>query len=184
MNPLNRLTTALAAAIVVAALILSPAETSAGIFDGLQLKDLPEAVQKTINAQSAGGEIGDIERNTTAGQTFYQVDVVKDGKRMQFKVAADGRLLTPPTTAAERVREQMRDVRDRTSEFMENDVKLENLPREVQASVKAETDGAKDIEIEQAEEDGLTFYKVKFEKAGKDHAIQVDQTGKVVKRDD
>lgn len=179
MKTENRLTitTAIAAAIV----LLYPARGDAGIFDDVELKDLPQAVQKTINEQAAGGKIREIEREKEDGTTFYEVDITKNGKRMEFKVGETGKLLTQPMSAAERA---SRKVRDKTSGFFDNDLTIEQLSPEAQATVKKETAGGEITEIEQEKEDGLTFYEVEFEKDGEDHEIRVDQSGKVVKRDD
>ena len=179
MSTLNRITitTAIAAAIV----LLYPSSGSAGIFDDVELKDLPAAVQKTINEQAAGGKIREIERETEDGTTFYEVDITKNGKRMEFKVGETGKLLTQPMSGAERAGQK---VRDKTSGLIDNDLTLEQLSPEAQATVKKETAGGEISEIEQEKEDGLTFYEIEFEKDGEDREIRVDQSGKVVKRDD
>ncbi len=59
-------------AITVGVVLLYPAGVHAGIFDDVELKDLPQAVQKTINDQAAGGKIREIERETEDGTTFYE----------------------------------------------------------------------------------------------------------------
>lgn len=179
MSKLRLITIFLATSAAVA--LLCPASTRAGIFDDVELKSLPEAVQKTINGQAAGGKIREIERETENGTAYYEVDITKDGKRMEFKVSEDGKLLTQPMSVADRVNQK---VRDRTSDKIGNDVNLEELPAEAQATVKKETAGGKITEIEQDKEDGITFYEVEFEKDGKDREFRIDQTGKVVKRDD
>ncbi len=178
MKKLNGIT--ITAAITVGVVLLYPADVHAGIFDDVELKDLPQAVQKTINDQAAGGKIREIERETEDGTTFYEVDITKDGKRMEFKVSDTGKLLTQPMTTAERAAQK---VRDKTSGLIDNDLTLEELSPEAQATVKKETAGGKITEIEQEKEDGLTFYEVEFEKDGEEREIRVDQAGKVVKRD-
>lgn len=179
MKHLNR--TAIRAAITAGIVLLCVAPASGGIFDDVDLKDLSAAVQKTINEQAAGAKIREIERETEDGSTFYEVDITKDGKRMEFKVSDTGKLLTQPMTARDRATEK---VRDRTSGLFDNDLTLEQLSPEAQATVKKETAGGEISEIEQEKEDGITFYEVEFEKDGEDREIRVDQSGKVVKRDD
>ncbi len=90
------------------------------------------------------------------------------------------KLLTQPMTTAERAAQK---VRDKTSGLIDNDLTLEKLSPEEQATVKKETAGGKITEIEQEKEDGLTFYEIEFEQGGEDREIRVDQAGKVVKRD-
>ena len=50
--------------------------------------------------------------------------------------------------------------------------------------MKKETAGGTITEIEQDKEDAIIFYEVEFEKNGEEYEIRVDQSGKVVKRDD
>jgi len=175
MNRINRTLITFTAAATLP--FLSPTGARAGIFDDVELRTLPEAVQKTINEQAAGGKIREIERETEEGKTFYEVDITKDGKRMEFKVDDTGKLLSQPMTAAERVSQKVSDL------TAGNEIALEQLSPEAQATVKKETAGGKISEIEQDKEDGVTFYDVEFEKDGKNLEIKIDQTGQVVKRE-
>ncbi len=59
----------------------------------VNLKDLPQAVQSTIQQQSQGGQIQEIEKETEKGQTYYEVTLQKDGKKQEFKVSLDGKYL-------------------------------------------------------------------------------------------
>ena len=172
---------AIIVAAAVAAGVLAPTSTRAGIFDDVELQSLPAAVQKTITAQLEGGKLRKIERETEDGSAYYEVDITKDGKRMEFKVDEAGRLLVPPADTATRVKQK---IADKTVGKIGNDVTLEQLSTQAQQTVKKETAGGKITEIEQDKEDAIIFYEVEFEKDGEEYEIRVDQSGKVVKRDD
>lgn len=61
----------------------------------VELKDCPEAVQKTIKEQAGDGQIVEIEKETTKdGTVVYEAEVKKsDGKTVDIEVAADGTLI-------------------------------------------------------------------------------------------
>lgn len=60
---------------------------------GLQLKDLPPAVQKTIQDNLKGGEIKNIGKEKEAGIEQYEVETVLNGKSRDVNVDVKGNLL-------------------------------------------------------------------------------------------
>ena len=57
---------------------------------------LPEAVQKTIQAQATekSATVGDVEKETEDGKVSYEAEIVqKDGKKFEVEVAGDGSLI-------------------------------------------------------------------------------------------
>jgi hypothetical protein len=60
---------------------------------GLQLKDLPAAVQKTVQANLKGGEIKHIDKEKEDGVEQYEVESVLNGKTRDFNVDSKGALL-------------------------------------------------------------------------------------------
>jgi hypothetical protein len=60
----------------------------------LQLKDLPAAVQRTVQDNLKGGEIKKIGREKEDGVEQYEVESVIDGKSRDFNVDAKGNLLS------------------------------------------------------------------------------------------
>ncbi|MBM3290439.1 MAG: hypothetical protein FJY92_09830, partial [Candidatus Hydrogenedentes bacterium] len=57
------------------------------------LDSLPAAARDAIKKEAAGGEIEDIAEMTRNGVTFYEVDVVANGRETELHVGADGTLL-------------------------------------------------------------------------------------------
>ena len=57
----------------------------------VNLKDLPAALQKTINEKAAGGQIVKLTREDDSdGRWNYEVMVKSEGKEMAFEVAPNG----------------------------------------------------------------------------------------------
>ena len=77
---------------------------------GLQLKNLPPAVQKTVQDTLKGGEIKNISKETEKGVTQYEIESMLNGKHRDFNVDTKGALLvveeettldaTPPAAKA------------------------------------------------------------------------------------
>ena len=65
----------------------------------VKLSDCPEAVQKTIKENAAGGKIIEIEKETSkAGTVTYEAEIKKsDGKVIEIEVSEDGKLLKTET---------------------------------------------------------------------------------------
>ena len=60
---------------------------------GLQLKDLPAAVRKTVQDNLKGGEIRNIGKEKEDGIEQYEVETVLNGKSRDFSVDVRGNLL-------------------------------------------------------------------------------------------
>jgi hypothetical protein len=91
-------------AIALVALPLSawPAEQREEHFT---MDQLPAAVKKTIEKESAGGKVEEVEKETEHGRTFYEAEIVKNGKESYVHVAPDGKVLKRETGAQERKEE-------------------------------------------------------------------------------
>ena len=59
----------------------------------LAVKDLPAAVQKTVQEQAKGAEIKNISKETEKGITQYEVETIVNGKHRDFNVDTKGALL-------------------------------------------------------------------------------------------
>jgi len=66
------------------------------------LSETPAAVQKTVQAQTGGGKLGDIDKVLDGGETIFDVELTaKDGQEKDFTVAEDGTLLSVEVALAE-----------------------------------------------------------------------------------
>src|SRR5580700_10865033 len=59
----------------------------------LALKDLPAAVQATVQAELKGGEIHNIGKETEDGVVQYEIETIRGGKHRDFNVDTKGKLL-------------------------------------------------------------------------------------------
>lgn len=59
----------------------------------LELKDLPPAVQKTVQSELKNYEIKNIGKETEDGITQYEVETIVNGKHRDFNVDTKGALL-------------------------------------------------------------------------------------------
>ena len=89
--------------IIVATAILGITTTTAMVYAGdeenetkqkVEMRDLPAAVQKTIQDNLCGGTITETAKETETGKTVYQAHVKKSGgDEVEIKVAEDGKLI-------------------------------------------------------------------------------------------
>ena len=95
---------------VVALLALPCAGWAAGKHEErLTMDQLPAAVRASIEKESAGGTVGEVEKETERGQTFYEAEIVKDGKESYVHVAENGKVLKRESKAEERRTEPRRE---------------------------------------------------------------------------
>lgn len=60
----------------------------------VSMNDLPPAVRATIESETSGGKIKDIEKKTKNGETVYTADAELNGKMWDITVASDGKLVS------------------------------------------------------------------------------------------
>jgi len=58
----------------------------------VELTEVPVAVRKTISEQTAKAKLGDMFKTFEDGEIFYEVEITRDGKDLDFSVAANGKL--------------------------------------------------------------------------------------------
>lgn len=82
----------------------------------VSLESLTDVVRQAIVREAANGKIEDIAEKSRNGATFYEIDVVADGRETEIQIGADGKLLSKkdegPVRGAKTVM-----VRSRTREF-------------------------------------------------------------------
>jgi hypothetical protein len=68
----------------------------------VSMDQLPPAVKATLDRESAGGKVDEIEKETEGGKTFYEAEIVKNGHESYIHVSEDGKVLKRETAADER----------------------------------------------------------------------------------
>lgn len=59
----------------------------------VSLEQLPPAVRATVERETKGGQIKDIEEDREAGRLIYEVELILNGQEYELDIAADGTLL-------------------------------------------------------------------------------------------
>ena len=89
--------------IIVATAILGITTTAGLVYAGdeenetkqkVEMRDLPAAVQKTIQDNLGGGTVTETAKETKRDKTYYEAQVQKSGgEKVEIKVAEDGTLV-------------------------------------------------------------------------------------------
>lgn len=162
-----------------------------------RLEDLPPAVQKTIREKSAGQKIADIDRETRAGRTVWEIEFEKDGRNTEIHVAEDGTLIPetgvlgrndPSATARTGERQDTavgNPARTQTGRSaLTRGTRWEDLPPAIQQ--KAAQFGGKEkvADIDRETEDGRVVYEIEFKREGRNLEIEFGEDGSIVKSSD
>jgi hypothetical protein len=122
----------------------------------IKRSDLPPAVEKTVQAQSAGATIKGFNEEKEKGKTFYEIEMVVNGHTKD--------VLVDPTGAVVEVEEQ---------------VELDSLPAAVKAGLQAKAGKGKIEKVESlTKQDKLVAYEAVVRTNGKKSEIQVGPDGK------
>jgi len=122
---------------------------------GLQLKDLPAAVQKTVQETLNGGQIRNITREKEDGVTQYEVETMRNGKHRDFNVDAKGKLLV-----------------------VEEETDIATIPAAAKAAIEKKAAGGKISMVELFMRGGETLYEAAYtSKDGKKHEVLVKADG-------
>jgi hypothetical protein len=123
----------------------------------LQLKNLPQAVQKTVQEQTKGATIAGISSEKEGGQTIYEVETKVNGRFRDMLIDSAGKVTE-----------------------LEEQVDIDSLPPAVQAEVRKSLGQAKVDRFESVTKDGVfAGYEAVVEKGGKKVEVSMRPDGKV-----
>lgn len=60
----------------------------------VSITDLPAAVRATLDKETAGGAVTELEKETKNGKVVYSADAKVDGKEWDITIAEDGTLIS------------------------------------------------------------------------------------------
>jgi hypothetical protein len=121
----------------------------------LTVKDLPAAVQKTVQDQTKGAEIKNIAKETEKGVTQYEVETMVNGKHRDFNVDTKGALVV-----------------------VEEETTIDAIPAAAKAAIEKKVAGGKLGMVEIMTKGSATFYEAAYtSKAGKKLAVLVKPDG-------
>jgi|ERR1700676_2731413 hypothetical protein len=121
----------------------------------IERKDLPSAVEKTVEAQSQGATIKGFSQEKENGQTNYEAELTVDGHSKD--------ILIDPNGAVVEIEEQ---------------VPIDSLPSAVKDGLRAKAGSGKILKVESlTKHDKLVAYEAVVQTAGKKKEIQVGPEG-------
>lgn len=124
----------------------------------VKMKDLPKAVQKTVQEQSKGATISGLSKEVERGKTYYEVEL---------KVNGHGRdILIDPAGAVVEVEEE---------------VAMASLPPAVKTAIEAKAGKGKVVKVESVtKNNAIVAYEAQVNTAGKKSEIKVGPEGKSI----
>ncbi|MCD6051004.1 MAG: putative beta-lactamase-inhibitor-like, PepSY-like [Verrucomicrobia bacterium] len=149
----------------------------------VDMKDVPQPVQATIQQQAAGRKVADIDKETWNGQPVYEVEFSQSGRNAQIHIAADGTIVKSENNTKlgnnrTTVDRKPADRQDRTF-FL--GTQLADLPTAAQATIKREAAGNDIVDIDKETRDGKVVYEVEIKQPGKNIEIHVAEDGTIVR---
>lgn len=162
------------AAAAAAGMLFSPGV--AGADDDVPLEKVPPAVKQVIDRELRGGTIDEIELETEDDTPFYEVEIRREGKVVEFKIRPDGVVVQDTTDKAESALQT-------AGLKLSGNLTLDQVPEPVRKTIEEHLQGGKIDEIEREEEDGIVFYEVEIERDGKDIELNIAPDGKVLPED-
>lgn len=125
----------------------------------VKMKDLPEAVQKTVREQSKGAIIRGLAEETENGKTNYEVELKVNGHNKDVLIDPTGAVVV-----------------------VEEEVTLESLPALVKTAIEQNAVNGKIKMVESITEGGvIVAYEAHIKKAGKSIEIKVSPDGQLIK---
>jgi uncharacterized membrane protein YkoI len=121
----------------------------------LELKDLPPAVQKTVQVELNGAEIKSIAKETEHGLTLYEIETMLSGKHRDFNVDTKGKLLV-----------------------VEEETTIDAIPATAKAAIMKRVGDGKLGMVELFKRGGETMYEAAYtSRDGKKHEVLVKADG-------
>jgi len=120
------------------------------------MRDLPPAVQKTVQEQLKGGEIKNISKEIEKGVTQFEVETMLDGRHRDFEVDSKGTILV-----------------------VEDEVSLDSIPAAARATILKRVGAGKLALVETVNRPGneMMYEAAWTTNAGKKHEMLVKADG-------
>lgn len=139
------------------------------------LAQLPKAAQDAIRSHVGTAKVDEIDQQTIAGKTVYEVEYEANGRVAEFLVAADGSLVNDARYGA-----GAGSTVPGTAGLASGKVQFSELPRAVQRTVKSQVGAAEVEDIDRNVRDGKTTYEVAFKKNGVNTELLIAEDGSLL----
>jgi uncharacterized membrane protein YkoI len=124
----------------------------------IQMADLPAAVKKSVREASKGAKLRGLSREVKEGKTYYEAELLADGRVRDVTFDADGKLVT-----------------------IEQEVALESLPAAAQAAIRKGAGDGKITLVESITRNNkIEAYEAHVMVAGKEVEVKVTPDGKPI----
>lgn len=144
---------AFSAAMALAAYGTSAAEKK------VQLKDLPPAVQKTVQEETKKAKLVGLAQEEEDGKTVYEAETKIDGRTRDLIIDAAGKVIE-----------------------VEEEVAIGSIPAGARAAIEKATAGNKIERVESVTKGGTTDYEASFTRNGKKSEVVVTSDGTIKKQ--
>jgi len=141
--------------VCIAVLTLSP---GFGAEKKVKMKDLPTAVQKTVQEQIKSAQLKGISKEVENGKTMYEVETVVNGRSRDFVIDTAGTIVE-----------------------VEDEVTLDRIPAPAKAAIEKSAGSGKIIKVESVTKGTTVTYEAELLKAGKKSEVAVAADGTVQK---
>jgi hypothetical protein len=122
----------------------------------IKRSELPNAVEKTVAAQSQGAVVKGFSREKENGQTYYEAEMSVNGHSKDVLIDEAGQIVE-----------------------VEEQVAIESLPSEVREGLQAKAGEGKILKVESiTKHEKLVAYEAQVRTAGKKSEVQVGPDGK------
>jgi len=61
--------------------------------DDVLIKDLPRVVRTTVEKEAKGAIVEDIERETSNGSVYYEVEIERDNQEWKLRIDESGKVI-------------------------------------------------------------------------------------------
>ncbi len=124
----------------------------------VKMKDLPPAVQKTVQEQTKGAELRGLSKEVENGKTFYEAETKVSGKTRDVLIDPSGAVVE-----------------------VEQEVALDSIPAAAKAAIEKYAQGGKIVLVETVTKGGGVSYEAHVSRNGKKSEVKVASDGTINK---
>lgn len=124
----------------------------------VKMKDLPAAVQKTVQEQTKGAELKGLSKEVEKGKTFYEAETKVNGKGRDILIDPSGAVVE-----------------------VEEETTLDSIPAPAKAAIQKYAQNGKILKVESVTKGGEVSYEATVNKGGMKSEVAVAADGTIKK---
>jgi uncharacterized membrane protein YkoI len=153
----------------------------------LEVRDLPPAVQQTLEPWRAEGPVKKATRQMVDGRNVYYIEIEKNNApNRRLRIAEDGTLISDPVPTVTATGEGVPIIADeygRPAPLAFPKVNLSDLPSAVQQTARSEAAGREIADIDRETWRGQQVYEIEFKQRGLNSRIYIADDGTLVREE-